>query len=183
VFATRVKRAAGEVRPRLRFGLGKPPVVVRVAGETDSVRARATGLAGHLIHHPDKPDGVFLIGVATSSWPPDSPHETSSRGPLAGSLPAAMRCAPSFARAVLAARSIGGHCAATWNPVQNALPAVRLPAELRPGEMSVVATSLWVAVKRLKTMSAFFLRRWVTFGQSGRSVIVTLGLDRNVAKC
>ena len=58
--------------------------------------------------------------------------ELGSRRSLTGSLPAAIRCSPSFARAVLAARAIGGHCAATSNPVQNALPAVRLPARALP---------------------------------------------------
>ena len=30
-------------------------------------------LANRLIHHPDKPDGVFLFGTASSSQPSDSP--------------------------------------------------------------------------------------------------------------
>jgi hypothetical protein len=37
------KRAAGEVRARLRFGLGRPPLVVCVAGETDLVERVSGG--------------------------------------------------------------------------------------------------------------------------------------------
>jgi hypothetical protein len=41
-----------------------------------------TSLADHLIHHPDKPDGVFLIGTATPmelGYLPKIKHERITR--------------------------------------------------------------------------------------------------------